>query len=131
MRTIKEAMTPFPYSVAPDTSGDQARRMMEDHEIHHLPVKAGGDIVGVVSAADLERARADVPAIAAVMQTDPYVVELGSSLEDVLLTMAERHIECVLVTKAGRLAGIFTVVDACRAFSDVLRSLRPEGGNAA
>ena len=63
---------------------------------------------------------------------DPEALdEARASLEDVLLHMADNNVECVLVTKDGRLAGIFTVVDACRAFSKELRSQRPDGHDAA
>lgn len=131
IRTIKSVMTPFPHSVGRQATADEAERMMQAHGIRHLPVKDVDDLVGVVSARDLRLAPEGSSTVATLMQADPYVVELGASLEDVLLHMANRHIACVLVTKEGRLAGIFTHVDACRAFSKELRSQRPEGGDAA
>jgi hypothetical protein len=41
--------------------------------------------------------------------------------------MARHHMSSALVTKTGRLAGIFTTVDACRLFCEHLRSLFPPG----
>ena len=55
---------------------------------------------------------------------DPYVVDVGAPLDEVLLAMAERHIGSALVTRGGRLAGILTATDACRAFGETLRQLR-------
>ena len=64
---------------------------------------------------------------------DPYVVDLGEPIENVLLTMAEKHIGSALVTRQGRLAGVFTAMDACRSFGQYLRENfpRPEGDSAA
>lgn len=129
--SIKSVMTPFPYSVAPSATTREAEAMMRDHGIHHLPVKEHDELVGVVAASDLRRARGAATRVAEVMRTDPYVVGLASPLDDVLLHMADHHVECVLVTKGDRLAGIFTVVDACRAFGRELRERRPGGGDAA
>ena len=129
VRIIKSVMTPFPYSIDAGASLAEADRMMRDHRIHHLPVKQGNELVGVVRAGDLERASSD-DVVTVVMQSKPYVVELGSALEDILTRMANENIECVLVTKDARLAGIFTVVDACRAFARELATQHPEGGVA-
>jgi hypothetical protein len=45
--------------------------------------------------------------------------------------MAEHCLDSALVVKDGRLAGIFTVSDACRQFGRLLRSLFPPGGDDA
>ena len=59
-----------------------------------------------------------------------YTVDLAERLDNVLLYMAEHHIESALVTKKGRLAGLFTVTDACRHFGIWLRAqFAPRGGN--
>ena len=100
MRTIKSVMTPFPYSVGPEAPVQEAEQMMRAHAIHHLPVKNGDELVGVVSPADLGQSSRRPARVAEVMQTEPYVVELGSKLEDILVHMADNQIECVLVTKA-------------------------------
>jgi hypothetical protein len=46
--------------------------------------------------------------------------------------MARRHIGSAIVMRRGKLAGIFTAVDACRILSEYLDALFPSsGGNAA
>ena len=46
--------------------------------------------------------------------------------------MAQNHIGCALVVKNGRLAGIFTTTDACRHYSELLRTIHAPGdGNDA
>jgi CBS domain-containing protein len=51
---------------------------------------------------------------------DCYSVDLDARLVDVLSHMANHHIGAALVTKEGRLAGIFTAADACRVFAEYL-----------
>jgi hypothetical protein len=45
--------------------------------------------------------------------------------------MADRHIGAALVTRKGQLAGIFTLVDACRTFGEWLEPGAPEPTEAA
>ena len=142
--TIKSVMTPFPYHVAVGDGLDAARRLMEKHEIRHLPVMDGGELVGVVSERDIHRLLENLTIGTSEQELlvrdacveDIYVVDLNERLDLVLLTMAERHIGSVLVTKQGRLAGLFTVTDACRSFAQFLRthfagSLRGDPDDAA
>jgi CBS domain-containing protein len=55
----------------------------------------------------------------------PYVVDVSTQLDVVLDHMATHHIGSALVTKRGRLVGIFTATDACRKYCEHLRSLFP------
>jgi CBS domain-containing protein len=45
--------------------------------------------------------------------------------------MAENRIGSAIVTKDGKLVGIFTVTDACRALAEVLEGHREESNDAA
>lgn len=137
---VKAVMTPFPYSIDADASIDSARRLMHEHGIRHLPVTEGGAIVGVVSERDLAvftavragRRGARAPAVRQVYTADPYVVDLSEPLDNVLAVMAERHIGSAIVTRKGRLAGVFTATDACRVLGRYLRErFRPGGGDEA
>lgn len=139
MPTVKSVMTPFPYSVSGRAALRAAQEMMKEHDIRHLPVTDERELVGVVSDRDLARAvdpALGLPApddltVSQVMSTDPYTVGLHEPLDGLLLKMAEHQMGCVIVTKDGRIAGIFTATDACRAFGVHLRRSRPEGGDAA
>jgi acetoin utilization protein AcuB len=57
----------------------------------------------------------------AVCKRDPYTVELDASIIDVAEAMASEQIGSVLVTRKGKLAGIITTVDICRAYAELLR----------
>jgi CBS domain-containing protein len=60
---------------------------------------------------------------------ETYVVELTEPLDRVLLRMSAQHLDSALVVKDGKLVGIFTISDACRAFGELLRTLFPSGGD--
>jgi acetoin utilization protein AcuB len=62
----------------------------------------------------------------------PYIVDLNERLDVVLQNMADRHIGSALVTRQGKLAGVFTTTDVCRAFVEYLRDpFRPVDGDDA
>ncbi len=64
-------------------------------------------------------------------QPQSYSVDLNTPLDVVLLEMAARHIGSALVTRKGRLAGIFTATDACREFGLLLQKRRGGPDQAA
>lgn len=139
--SLAQAMTPFPYSIERNASLEKARQMMDEHKVRHLPVTEGHEPVGIVTDRDLRsvlflplkrEAVADLT-VADLYVPDAYTVDLNEPIETVLLTMAERHIGSALVTRKGRLAGIFTSVDACRCFGAYIRENfpKPDGDEAA
>ncbi len=134
MPSMRAVMTPFPYSIESARTVGDARRMMKRHDIRHLPVvDAAGKLVGVLTARDVERAGSEEKLVGDACGMEAYRVESTERLDGVLREMARRHIGAVLVTKEGRLAGIFTHADACRWFAELLKSVfpRPDGEDAA
>lgn len=136
---VKAVMTPFPHAIDATATLAAARASMADHGVHHLPVTADHALVGVLSERDIRRllesriglsGDSDV-LVSDAMTTDVYHVDLATPLDHVLVAMAERHIGCALVTRAGRLAGILTDNDVCRLFAEHLGRLRPNGDDVA
>jgi acetoin utilization protein AcuB len=124
-------MTPFPYSIDADASLREARALMDEHGVHHLPVKDDGRIAGMLTwrVVGVDDPRGPVRGA---LVDDPYMVDLHTSLEQVLHDMARRRLGSVIVTRDGRLVGVFTWVDACRAFAHHLHENFPRsGGNDA
>ena len=134
-------MTPFPFYVDISDTLLHARDLMREHEVRHLPVVKGHELLGILTDRDLKRALdpdLGLPPktelfVRDVYLPDPYVVDDHSPLDDVLEHMATHHLGSALVTKHGRLAGIFTSTDACRAYCEHLRRIfpRPAGTDAA
>lgn len=137
---IKAVMTPFPYSVDIDDSVSKAKEIMMHQQIRHLPVKAKDKLVGIITDRDIKLMLGPdfaYPPERRVIVRDVYIehaytVDLNEPLDNVLMHMAEHHIGSAIVTRNGKLAGLFTVTDACRCFAEHLRDqFRPSGGDDA
>ena len=130
---IKAVMTPFPYWIEIDAPVASAREMMTRQAIRHLPVMERGRLVSVLTEKDVARPQQSSDSkwrlVRDVCEIEAYVVGLSEPLDRVLLHMAQNHVGSALVVKDGKLAGIFTVTDACRSYGNLLRSLFPAGGD--
>ncbi|MCB0360842.1 MAG: CBS domain-containing protein [Bdellovibrionales bacterium] len=130
MPRVKTVMTPFPFSIQPETTVERAREIMLENKIRHLPIVEHGKPKSIVSDRDISLALAVFPEDAAtelrvadICPSDLYTVDLETPLDVVALALAERHIGAAIVTKEDRLAGIFTALDACRALGEHLQNL--------
>lgn len=124
--TIQKYMTYSPHTVGAEQPMSQAHRLMREHRIRHLPVLHAGKIVGIVSDGDLHLIETlkdvdpnEVKVEDAMTQT-PYTVEPETPLDQVVAQMAEHKYGCAVVISNGKVVGIFTTVDACRAFAEML-----------
>ena len=135
--SLKSVMTPFPWFIHIEDRLGRAAEVMAERDIRHLPVTQDGRLVGVLAERDLQLVMGSVASpeqrasltVRDACVLDASVVETSEPLDRVLLTMARRHIGSALVVKNGKLAGIFTVTDACRCFAELLGSLFPEIGD--
>lgn len=131
---LKTAMTPFPYSIGLDASFDEASELMGHHNVRHLPVTRDHQVVGVITDRDMMSAMhvrsksgdSSGLSVSDLYIADPYIVSVDEPLENVLLAMAERHIGSAIVTRAGKLVGMFTTMDACRSFGNYLHEHFPQ-----
>ncbi|MGE5220409.1 MAG: HPP family protein [Chloroflexota bacterium] len=142
MPIVGSVMTSFPYFVEADDTAATMERMMDEHNIRHLPVQEEGKIIGIVSERDLhhhvkrETPQAEKDTIQArhIMVPNPYIVPFRAPLDDVVLEMAKRRIGSVIVQRQGKLAGILSAIDVCRILGEYLGSMYPSGprgGNTA
>ena len=129
--TVAALMQPFPYFAESDASVAQILELMKSHDIRHIPIKQGERVVGIVSERDLRWMRspaivlpvADEIPVYHVMTFNPYVVEMTTPLTTVISEMTEQKIGAAVVLSSGRLAGIVTVIDICRALGDLLEEI--------
>lgn len=132
---IKAVMTTFPYWIEIDAPLARAKSMMARYGIRHLPVMEDAKLVSVLADRDLRHALRSASGKAATVRdacaAGVYVVGLSEPLDKVLTHMATENVESALVVKDGKLAGIFTVTDACRVFGKLLRTLFPGGDDRA
>jgi acetoin utilization protein AcuB len=126
--TIESVMTPLVYAVDIDEAVEIAEELMLEHGIRHLAVTDSDSLVGIVSDRDIActpnaaglsiRSKITVREICSL---DVYSAEIDEGLDGILLTMSERHLGATLVTRNGKMAGIFTTTDACRCYAESLR----------
>jgi CBS domain-containing protein len=122
--TIDRYMTPAPYAVTPTDSLAYARDLMDRHAIHHLPVIAGDELVGVVVAADIaqidELPHVDLADIAvSQISVPPLSVSSNVPVDEAVELMREQQVDVAIIRGEGlQVAGIFTSLDALRAVTD-------------
>ena len=93
--SIQKHMTTSPHSIGSDQPLSRAHQFMREHAIRHLPVLAGGKLVGMLSDRDLhlvESLRGVDPEKVLVedaMSTTVYAVAPEQPLDVVVTTMAE------------------------------------------
>jgi|TARA_B110000196_G_scaffold45116_2_gene35512 acetoin utilization protein AcuB len=129
MPILTEVMTPFPQLVDESTLITDAISLMAEKNYHHLPVVVNHEVVGLLSTADIKLAQ--MPGhretefteltVGDICRRRIYSVDLHTRLDDVLDNMVADAWDAAIVLREGRLAGIFTSQDACRAFSTWLK----------
>ena len=126
--TIDKYMTTSPYAIGRDQPLAAAHALLKKHHIRHLPVLEGGELIGVLSERDLHliESLAGVDpkrvTIEEAMSTSVYAVTPETKLDEVLSSMAENKYGCAVVIQNGHVVGVFTTVDVCAAFADLLRT---------
>ena len=127
---VGTVMTPFPYFVDTDDRVSEVERLMNEHQIRHIPVQQDGRVVGIISQPDLYRlgerllpeAKKAHTRARDIMIDEPYVVDFDAPLNEVALEMARRHIGSVIVVHHQKLAGILSATDICRLLAEIFES---------
>jgi acetoin utilization protein AcuB len=117
---VADAMTRRPVTVPPDATVAAALSAMRRGRFRHLPVVAGGELVGVVAHGDLEaspgtpveaaESLADRP-LSEVMSTEPVTVWPDEPVEVAARLLVEHAIGCLPVVADDGLVGILTESD--------------------
>ena len=132
-------MTPFPHSIDVDAPLEDAHKLMRGRRFRHLPVISGGEIVGVLTDRDIKLVLGPdfgSPDERELRVRDAYVerpcvVPASTPVAKVARVMAQNRIGSAIVTKHGKLVGIFTVTDACRALAEIIGDHDEEANSAA
>jgi len=118
---IDDFMTPFPHTIGEEQNLIKAKEILREFHCHHLPVKHGGKLVGILSSSDLrfvsKAEDLNKVTVGDVMTTDILEVPTQTPVREAVEKMLESHCSSVLVTrKPGELLGIFTWIDLARAY---------------
>ena len=118
MFTIEAIMTMDLITIAPSASLAEARALMQDNRIHHLPVVTeDSTLVGLLTLTDVlsatdsslrdtdSRIRAADICIREVMVSDVITVDARASLRQAALFIERHKIGCLPVISDGKLQG--------------------------
>ncbi|RYZ02421.1 MAG: CBS domain-containing protein [Myxococcales bacterium] len=128
MPHIKKYMSADVHTIGDEQPMSVAHRVMREHRIRHLPVLHRGKLVGVVTDRDLRFVETleDVDptkvSVSEAMTAEVYTVDPDIGLDEVVSAMAVHKYGAAVVVDHGHVVGIFTTVDACRAFADLLKT---------
>jgi CBS domain-containing membrane protein len=123
MLTVAEIMTREPYTLGPDNSLQEARTLMAEHHIRHVPVvSAEGNLVGVVSQRDVLAASSsslmagssvagDMALLSTIMTTPVQTVSERADLRGAAIHLQKNKLGCLPVVSSGKLVGIVTDSD--------------------
>ncbi len=135
---IDKSMTKNVISVHPDTSVLEARELLKQHRIRHLPVvEEDRRVIGIITDRDVrtalpspflgeeetrkERERFESLKVKDIMTRNPVTISPMNTLEDVILLMQKMRVGAFpVVDQEGRLRGIISIRDLMRAFINVL-----------
>jgi len=140
---IDKSMTKNVITVSPQTAILDAKAMMAEHRIHHLPVvEADNTLVGIVTDRDIrsawpsrvltveekrsEEGRLGQLKVGDIMTANPISISPTNTLEDALLMMQETPVGAFpVVGQDHKLQGIVSKSDLLRAFINVLGIKEP------
>ena len=123
MFSIDTIMSTNLITVPPSATLAEARTLLHDHKIHHLPVVDDKVLVGILSLTnvlaatdsflrdDSSRIRATGIQVSEVMVKDVATVDIRASLRQAALFLEKHQIGCLPVMNDKELIGIITSTD--------------------
>ncbi len=125
---VSEIMNQEPITIAPETRVGEALKLMQQHQIRHLPVVEDDLMVGWISARTLREvllaSMLEVITVRDVMVEAPISVTPETSVEEAARLVHEHRIGGMPVLEGEKLVGVLTVNDLLSAFIIMLGLLR-------
>ena len=123
MFSIEAIMSTNVITASPSATLAEARTLMHDNRIHHLPVTDGKKLVGLLTLTDVlaatdsflrderNRIHDNEVLVSDVMVSDVATVDVNASLRQAAFFIERHKIGCLPVMQSGQLAGIITDTD--------------------
>lgn len=125
---VSKYMSTAPHTARPSLTLAQAMKLMKEHQIRHLPILDGNQLVGILSERDIRMVEsfkgvdATKVLVEDAMEQNVYVVPPGAPLDQVVSEMASKKYGSAVVMQNLNVVGIFTAVDAMSALSELLHT---------
>jgi CBS domain-containing protein len=135
MFSIEAIMSTNLITVSPSATLAEARTLMHDHRIHHLPVTEGDALVGLLALTNVlaatdsflrdekNRIHANEIIVRDVMVVDVATVNVNASLRQAALFLEKHQIGCLPVMDNSDLVGIITDTDFVAVAINLLEQL--------
>ena len=121
---VKEKMTPTPITIHPNASLAEARALLNQHRIRHLPAIEEGRLVGIVTDRDIRSAASasslEKVKVADTMTRNVITVSPDTQVQVAAKLMLTHRIGGLPVVKKGELLGIITETDLLHALVEIL-----------
>ena len=125
---VSKIMSPDPVSIAPDKRVGQALKLMQEHNIRHLPVVQKNRMVGWITSRDLREvllaSMLEDIKVGDVMVQAPLSVTPDTDIEEAARLIHEHKIGGMPVMEGDRLMGVITMLDLISAFITMLGLLK-------
>lgn len=125
---VRDVMSRALVTIDPWTSCDEARGLMEVRRIRHLPVVAGGRLLGMVSDRDVRSAASLAAGTVAgqIMTPNPVTVTPETRVEHAARLMLAARFGSLPVMHGNALAGIVTYTDLLRVLVQMIETATQE-----
>ncbi len=111
------------HTITPETTIEEAERIMRENDIAGLPVVDGDRLVGILTNRDIRFYRGERIKVSSVMTRDVITAPEGITMEEAIRIMHEHRIEKLPIVKDGILVGLITAKDILKRerYPDALR----------
>jgi acetoin utilization protein AcuB len=125
---VGQIMTREVATITPDKQVGQALKLMQKHNIRHLPVVQNQRMVGWITSRDLREvllaSMLEKITVGDVMVQAPIIVTPDTSVEEAARLVSEHKIGGMPVMEGDQLVGVLTMLDLIHAFTAMLGLLR-------
>jgi CBS domain-containing protein len=124
---VTHVMSKLPEGVQRGQRLSDARRIMTERAVHHVPVLDGKQLVGMLSITDMMRVSHDIKnaqsmdaamdathTLESVMTKNPVSLEVTRTIRDAVGILAEGRFHALPVVENGELRGMVTTTDLLR-----------------
>ena len=99
------------HTITPETTVEEAEKIMRENKIAGLPVVKDGKLVGILTNRDIRFYRGKRIKVENLMTKDVITAEEGITLEEAVEIMHTHRIEKLPIVRDGRLVGLITAKD--------------------